>query len=249
MANPTNQDLLRVYRAVMAAKAAGQGGVNVDGYWFDMSAQGYCQRNARETYSAATGQPMPGQAGNAYQTYVNLCSLADGVKIKGITNRALLQDGDFIFLDETDLRTYVRVGHVGIKVPNGIFQDTSRDGLGITDEDFTPDQWTRFLGAFRLLPLRDDSTLDLLWGLAVNYATGAVLGSIAIRGMHDATERVYYDPTTAAQYPAETPPAGLLAENDVWGLLVSLADGSVTAAILPSGLDRTDRRVYVTPKA
>jgi hypothetical protein len=244
VASATNQDLLRIYRKVMAAKAAGAVRVTIDGYEFDMHAQGMCQRNARQTFEAATGKPMPGKETTAAKTQRNLHNLADGVSIIEITDSADLVPGDFVYLSEGT------VGHVGMYVDaQHIFQDTSRDGLGITDENFTHGQWGRFIAAYRLLPLAPDAWLDLLWGLVVDAATGSVLGSINVRGMHDATGRVYYDPTTASQYPPQSVPAGILDESDIWGLLVSLVDGSVTAPILPSGVDRLSGRIYVNVPA
>lgn len=235
----TNQDLYKVYRKVMDAKAQGKRAITVNGYTFVFSEQGMCQKNARQTYEAATGETMPGKDGTAWKTYQNLSRLANGRDIIRVS-RDDLDMGDFVYLEQGS------VGHVGIFIDEDhMFQNTSRAGLGTTDEPFTSGQWSRFVGAFRLLPLAPSDVTTDLWGLVVNLRSGVVIGEIPVTGFHDEKGRVYCSAVKPGEHPNETPPSDITDDQDVWGKVVSLETGKVIATITPSGVDRLHGRIYV----
>lgn len=170
----TNTDLIAVCNQVLDAKAAGTQYVAVNGITFDTMALGYCQRTAREAYEAATGgDPMPGAACCATQTRQNLLRLSleagDGLPEIVVTAADLpdgfdgdkLTPGDLVYFSGGPACRSCGnpVGHVGIWMPpdadgnQQMFQDTSRDGLGVTRQGPTDSQKDRFAAAFRLLKL------------------------------------------------------------------------------------------------
>lgn len=160
----TNLDLIAVCKMVLASKARGEKSVLINGIRFDdnfynPAEGGRCQENARKAYGATTGVQMPGRDCCAGKTYRNLRSRHTKLQVVGPQwDERSLYPGDYLFFGGGPACRTCKgpVGHVGIYMENNkMFQQTSRDKLGITDQGPTTNQLARFLGAFRLLPLAE----------------------------------------------------------------------------------------------
>lgn len=161
---PTNADLKSTCEIVLYSKAQGHRTTTVNGVTFDDNIYdgqgGRCQENARKAYEATTGKPMPGKGCCAGRTFRRLAATR-GTVSSGRYDESALRVGDYLFMGGGPKCHTCggAVGHVGIYLGHGrdgrsrVFQHTSRNGLGITQDSLTPDQKRRFLGAFRLLPL------------------------------------------------------------------------------------------------
>jgi hypothetical protein len=138
--------------------------VTVNGVTFDDNVYdgngGRCQENARKFYEATTGHTMPGRAccaGKAYKTLLK--QYRQFLAYAGPWDPSKLKPGDYLYFSGGSAchanGCGSRVGHVGVWLGNDrMAQHTSRAGLGITQEGPTSEQKTRFIGAFRLLPVK-----------------------------------------------------------------------------------------------
>ena len=169
MARKVNTDLIAVCEAVLASKRRGEETTAINGVLFDdnlFTKKGRCQENARKVHLATTGLPQPGQSCCAGRTLRNLLHLSEAGGLAMVLNSAWvpekLEPGDFLYFSgNPKCRCNIGVGHAAIWMGDGrMWQHTSRNRLAITDEPPTASQQSRFVAAFRLLPLQPADVPD-----------------------------------------------------------------------------------------
>jgi hypothetical protein len=150
------------------------------------SAAGYCQQAVREAVEATiygAEHLWPQASCCAGQTARRL--IAAGYKVP----RAEMQSGDLVYFGGGGACRYCGnpVGHTGIWVGDGLWQNTSAHNPHFGVWPITESQWDRLLGVFSILPEQEEAPVRV-----VSLATDQVIGDVPSNGLHVEDQRKVY---------------------------------------------------------
>ena len=252
---PTKQMAVEVATRAVEQRRAGDalwrcrdvGGVSVDEVDFALDVGGLCARFSRQVEDAIRGQGdfTWGYAAPTARIMQQLMDRADLRVDKP-------EPGDIGFGNNQTYyagHTFRYLGMVG--GVESIAENTS----GYRGDPYDPGTKITPLSAvsasFSGWYSSDASAPNLAkWGLAVNGATGTIIGIIPVAGVHDkgtdaAAPRVYYNSVKQGQ--ADKWPVPPQAQAQVWGKAVCLEDVRQTWYIYTDGRDDDKGRFYCWP--